>query len=368
MENKGSSIKVNYINDIHLDFYVRPRGDKGGSPIETYEDRVREFSAKLLGNSEKGDILIISGDLGHDNVGNYYMLKYFSENFDYVIFTYGNHDMYVGKGFYSKDRFSDERVWDLYERIKDLTNVKFLGLGLDNLVYYKDFKIGGACLIGLPTTPKEKDFYVMNMNDYNYINLSNGFNYLSGLRKTENGLRKSENGLRKGAEAIEDEWDSLGFTTVFDRIKRLSDLEDKYVEELVKGGIDIFVSHYPIIYTESHHKFGEGELGSFGSYHKTLGLLPARFNFFGHVHERNIYENVGYYSLEEYESNINKTGIKAEHILGRDIRKGRILGKATKGIGLNINKQYFLTHALGYPREITKDEEELKLGFVILIK
>lgn len=358
MGNKERSIKVNYINDIHLDFYVRPRGAKGRNPIETYEQRVREFSAKLLGNSEKGDILIISGDLGHDNQGNYYLLKYFSENYDFVIFTYGNHDMYVGRGFYGKERFSNDRVWDLYERIQDLPNVKFLGHDLDKVVYYKDFKIGGTCLLGLPTTPEEKVFYVTKMNDYNYINLRNG------LRKSETVLRTEE----ETKKATEGEWENTGFTTVFVRIKRHTELEESYVEELVEGGLDIFVSHYPILYTESHHKFGEGDLGSFGSYHKTLEIVPARFNFFGHVHERNIYENIGYYLLGEYESDNNKNGIKAEYITGRNIRKGKILGKGTKAIGLNNDKQYFLTHALGYPKELTTEEEELKLGFVILIK
>jgi len=271
-ENK-KTLGVSYVNDIHLDFHC----EFVKNQIK-YEKRLREFANKLVQTSkELGEVLIISGDFGHSNIASYIFLDEISKYFNKVFITYGNHDLYlISKTQKNKYRNSANRVKELYDKTKDLDKVHFLGADFDGVGNYKGFNFGGDILMSTPKSEEEKSFYNLVMNDSKYI-------YLGGY-----GHENTQELNRKGLE---------------------------YYESL-KGKVDVFISHYPIITTDSHLYHGSESLGS---YRTDVEELYFKYNFFGHVHE-----------ISEYD----------------------ILGSK------------FYTHALGYPSE----GMDLKLGYVEINK
>jgi DNA repair exonuclease SbcCD nuclease subunit len=78
-------MKIDILSDLHIDFYFR------GKPTE---DSVRKLYGNILGG---GDMLVVAGDLGHDNRQNIRTLKVVREVFGYrhILCVLGNHDYYL---------------------------------------------------------------------------------------------------------------------------------------------------------------------------------------------------------------------------------------------------------------------------------
>lgn len=68
-------MNIDYISDLHLDFYVEPEGNQ-----ENYTAKTRAFLQKLLPNVP-AEVLVITGDLSHFNQQSYDTLQFFSECF-----------------------------------------------------------------------------------------------------------------------------------------------------------------------------------------------------------------------------------------------------------------------------------------------
>lgn len=238
-----SKLKINYVNDLHIDFHAQFVVNQ-----LKYEKSVREYAQKLIsGTEDLGDILIISGDLGHVNRASYWFLDEVCEEYSKVVITYGNHDLYMlSKSMKNKYRNSWNRVREFYELTKKLPNVHFLGEEFDGVLSYQGFKIGGEILMSNPKTEKEIMFYNEKMNDSKMINF---------------GFYKNENATYLNRKNI------------------------KYYSKLKEEGLDIFVSHYPIITTNSHLRYGVSD-GSLGSYKTDVEEFIAQHNFYGHVHEQ----------------------------------------------------------------------------------
>lgn len=82
-------MEFDYMNDIHLDFWVR--FDK--NQIK-FEKRTREFTNSLI-PKQKSKILVIGGDIGHYNRQGYWFLDEVSKFYDKVLIVFGNHDYYL---------------------------------------------------------------------------------------------------------------------------------------------------------------------------------------------------------------------------------------------------------------------------------
>lgn len=245
---KESRLGVSYINDVHLDFHCQFIKNQ-----IKYERNVREFAKNLVLNSRDiGEVLIIAGDLGHSNSASYWFVDEIRQYFGKVFLTYGNHDLYlISKNQSNKYRNNSmNRVNDLYDKLKDMPKIHFLGYNFDGIGEYKEFKIGGDIMMSTPKSEEEKSFYNLMMNDSKYIRL--------GEAGYENTINPNREGL--------DYYNSL---------------RDK---------IDIFVSHYPIITTDSHLYHNKESLGS---YRTDVEELYFKYNFFGHVHEISEYDILG---------------------------------------------------------------------------
>lgn len=276
-----NSLKVNYVNDLHLGFYAEFHNNQ-----IKYEKRVRDVANEIVENTEcLGELLIISGDFGEMNNASVWFLDEISKRYNKVVFTYGNHDLYLlTKNQKRKYKNSINRVKDLYNSVKELNNDKlhFVGEDFDGVLEYRGYRIGGDIMLSSPKTEEEKSFYNFRMNDAKCI-------FIEGYG-----------------------WEN----TVSLNKKNLD-----YYNKLKEENLDVFISHYPIIRTDSHNRHG---LESLGSYFTAVPEFIAKYNFFGHVHE-----------IKEYDTYDN----------------------------------LFLTHAVGYPHELGKTREDvLNLGFIKITK
>lgn len=61
-------MKIAYISDLHLDFYIQPHA--------SWERKMPRLLEELL-PTEKADVLIIAGDLSHYNSQTKFALRFF---------------------------------------------------------------------------------------------------------------------------------------------------------------------------------------------------------------------------------------------------------------------------------------------------
>jgi len=107
-------MKIAYKSDIHLDFWVK----------ETNRNKIKDFVKNIL-FPKTADILIIAGDLGHNNFQNALMLEELKKYFGAILVTYGNHDLYL---LNQKDKYktSYARIQEMKEYIRYIDGVYFL--------------------------------------------------------------------------------------------------------------------------------------------------------------------------------------------------------------------------------------------------
>lgn len=239
------NLTVSFLNDLHVDAWVKWQPNN-----EKYENSVRSFVTRLItqGVCDYRDVLIIAGDISHYNKVSMWVIDEFANYFGHVVFVGGNHDYYLVSGQqqrkYKKDSWARKK--ELYEMTVDIPNATMLGV-YRNWFTYKGFKIGGATMTSLPTSEEGISYYNGFMNDKRYV---------------------------------------------FNPVEELHGRDMIRYNELSKVGLDIFISHYPLINTYSHRSIGTP--ASNESFLCKVDELIAPYNFFGHVHEDNqLYEVAG---------------------------------------------------------------------------
>ena len=253
-------MNIAYINDLHIDHHIKYNKNK-----EKFYKSIKSFIINLINESHlnEKDVLIIAGDLSHYNDISHLVLEIFSQYFNIVFFVPGNHDYYlISNSQLNKHESSLNRVKNLIYQCYDLKNVVIFHSSFnDNYYQYKDKLFGGLTMTSLPKTEEEITFYNLFMNDKKYI--TNDVAYLN-------------------------QQDLLQY----------NQLKDK--------NLNIFISHYPIITTDSHLLHLND--GSLGSYKCEVSELIAPINFFGHVHE------IKNYKFDKYQFYTSALGYPHEHL------------------------------------------------------
>lgn len=253
-------MNIAYINDLHIDHHIKYNKNK----IKYYQT-IENFIINLINKSQliDFDVLIISGDLSHYNDISKLVLKTFSQYFNIVFFVPGNHDYYlISKNQLNKHQSSYNRIKNLISQCYDLKNVIIFHSSLNSNYYkYKNKLFGGVTMTSLPKTEEEITFYNLFMNDKKYIT-----NNVEDLNQR--------------------------------------DLDQYYA--LKEKNLDIFISHYPIITTDTHLRHLND--GSIGSYRCDVSELIAPINFFGHVHE------IKNYKFDKYQFYTNALGYPHENL------------------------------------------------------
>ena len=132
-------MKIDILSDIHIDFYFR------NNPNET---KVKALYSHILthnGSREIGNILIIAGDLGHNNYQNIQVLEHIKNIFgyQYIICVLGNHDYYLINNS-SKQKYSNQSLIRV-EQLRELINEKEGMYCLDgNIIEIEGILIGGC--------------------------------------------------------------------------------------------------------------------------------------------------------------------------------------------------------------------------------
>ncbi len=121
---------VDYISDLHIDFYTSSC---------TYKKIKRYFNTYIR---PKGEVLIIAGDLSHYNIQAYYFVQIALEHYKKVFVISGNHEYYnISKRMNKKFNTLFSRVNDLKEMLSSLKDVYFLDW---EVVVYNGIKFGGT--------------------------------------------------------------------------------------------------------------------------------------------------------------------------------------------------------------------------------
>lgn len=221
-------MQIDYISDLHLDFHISVK-----SPLWRVE--MSKFLSKLL-PEQKGDILIIAGDLSHHNEQSYGILTSFSAIYDQVLFVLGNHDYYLLPGE-SVSQNSQQRENDLLEFVKDAPNVHCLS-------YFETFNYRNVTFAGATSwyplqTEQEKRVFYHSMNDSKLIR---NFD-IAATHKLE--------------------------------MQAFAELEP----------VDVLITHVPPIRIHSHDFWGSTDC-----FLNSLPSTAAKIFIFGHCHEQRVYE------------------------------------------------------------------------------
>ena len=217
------TLKIGYISDEHLDFYIKEKNPN--SP--KLKRLIQNYITQIL-KPEGGDILLCAGDISHYNEQTKVYLKEMTKYYNNVIFVHGNHDLYLvserQKQKYNKQSFA--RLEELREFADSEPCIHFLegsSITVDGLT------IGGlANWYNLPTPGLIAQWKEV-MNDSNLImegSEPSHINYGYGAYEKIPSFDTQE--FRK---EIEKQWDNLKDT----------------------GGCDILLTHIcPVIIPDEH--------------------------------------------------------------------------------------------------------------------
>ncbi|KAB7890296.1 metallophosphoesterase family protein [Poseidonibacter ostreae] len=126
-------MKIDILSDVHFDNYFYGKYKK---------DDVIKFYSQIIDLNNTGDVLIIAGDLGHDNEQNIRILKMIKEYYSYIICVLGNHDYYL-MGKTNKKLFKDsfERVNSMRKFINSKDGMYCLN---GDIIEIQGIKFGGC--------------------------------------------------------------------------------------------------------------------------------------------------------------------------------------------------------------------------------
>ena len=98
-------MKIDILSDLHFDNYFYNKYSKAD---------VISFYSQIIDFKNCGDVLVIAGDLGHNNHQNIKILKILKEFYKNIVCVLGNHDYYLN-GKENKSLFKDS-----FERVNNM--------------------------------------------------------------------------------------------------------------------------------------------------------------------------------------------------------------------------------------------------------
>ena len=246
-------MNISFISDLHVDHHIKNQTD-----LKT----ITSFIESIIKTDKSDkDVIVIAGDLSHDNLVSDIVIRTFSEHYNHVFIVLGNHDYYLlnsQKEIYHND--STLRATDLNAMCKVYQNVTLFNNHDQFLYNYKGILFSGCTMMCHPTTEEGRSFYKYQMNDSKYIKAD---------------------------------------------IKQLHDNDLELYQKIKKHHPDIFISHYPTITTNSHLRYPKHQMESFKC---DVPYHVAPIQIFGHVHEH----FTKYNFLDEHTFYVNTYGYPHE--------------------------------------------------------
>lgn len=250
-------MKIDYISDLHLDFHKYNVNN-----LRKWEKETKDFVKSLI-KEDKGDVLVIAGDISHYNIQSKWAIEQFSKEYEFVIFVLGNHDYYLVSNTQKKKYGNSlNRVLELKELVKDISNVKLLDR-------FEIFNYKGTTFCG-------------------------STNWYSLIEEEEYKFFKKESNDSK-------------LISGFD-IKRRSAFENFSRELLGDLEIDVLITHVPCQIINTHLEFGNTYC-----YYNEINNIKAKHIIFGHCHEQ---EKYNYVNSTVY---MNALGYDNEWVFNMDV-------------------------------------------------
>lgn len=217
-------MKISYISDLHLDFYIKQFQDRS---INRFIDNTfKEDSA---------DILIISGDISHSNALTKRFLELLIQKKIYrkIFLCLGNHDYYlISKKSSQKYKYNSfNRINEMKNMIKEIENVQLLDGEVIEFEGKKIFGMNGwydGSYYHRLTSgygQKIEDFWRDVMNDSSYVKGIEDFLELAKIEKDK---------FRK----FFDDYKDIKIDLAFSHVVPISEpivLEDKYKTDKASG-------------------------------------------------------------------------------------------------------------------------------------
>lgn len=157
----SSKLKVDYISDIHLDFWI-----KNMSITPKFHKRIDNFIKNILKPLD-GDVLVTAGDLGHYFSQDTALLLALKKHYERIVVVRGNHDMYlVSNNQMAKYKHNSfKRVQEMKDWCKE-NDIDYLD---GDVIEINNIKIGGVGMwYNLPTNGHIEQWNQV-MNDSNLI-------------------------------------------------------------------------------------------------------------------------------------------------------------------------------------------------------
>jgi len=172
-------MKIDILSDIHIDIWHDPH------TLLSHARFNEIFNPALPKN--KGDILVISGDIGHYNTQNLDILKRLKKEYKAIIYVWGNHDFYLvsnqqkkryKSGFAKANELreliqNEEGLYHLDGEIIKIDGVKFGGVmgWYDDSFLGEDREVNQALWHQLTNDSKIKGFEDLYYDDMHKIEI-----------------------------------------------------------------------------------------------------------------------------------------------------------------------------------------------------
>ena len=128
-----TKLKIDILSDTHFDNYFYGK-------YTNYD--VINFYSQIIDFNNCGDVLVIAGDIGHNNIQNIKILKLLKQYYKNIICVLGNHDYYLlGKENKLQFKNSFERVENMRELINSQDGMYCLN---GDIIEIDGIKFGGC--------------------------------------------------------------------------------------------------------------------------------------------------------------------------------------------------------------------------------
>jgi len=155
-------MKIGYISDLHIDFYVKEHNPQ--SP--KFKKQIKEF-VQMIVQEVQSEILVIAGDLSHNNNLSKYILLELKNYFKEIMVVFGNHDLYLVSSNI-RDKYNSNSFLRLHELREICSEIDIHYLD-GNTVKLNGIVFGGSGHWYNLQTDEDIKFWESYMNDGNLI-------------------------------------------------------------------------------------------------------------------------------------------------------------------------------------------------------
>ena len=152
----NKELKIAYVSDLHLGFYVPFNYDK-----RKLKNNLISFVKKNL--LTDADVFVLAGDVAEYNIYTIIVLEELSKHYKKVFFVFGNHDMYL-LSTNQKKKYQDSygRINEVIDYFKDNDNVYVLNR---DIIEYNGFRIAGFSNWYTLENTMDEFFFLNDSND-----------------------------------------------------------------------------------------------------------------------------------------------------------------------------------------------------------